>query len=281
MPEAEASGGQVNRAENWRGLWSGKTGTWRLHLKSGKRTPACGHKSRDGAVTSKSSRSPLDFSQVLTGFQSAAFASCAHIRTILEKKKEADAKEQELRDRRERLRQEALETAREALEASEITKKSVNTLILEAQSDTEQAHRVREQLTEAARIAPEMFSETALQVIADNFTELSAPIYIRCATELCRSRQNVPDFVLSAALNAIDVGPVEAADSACFLLDLHAQINGISTLQSRLPSVLQILDRRMPSWLSRDKLAGSEVPGIIAVLQTCMDADPDFVLAQF
>ena len=202
-------------------------------------------------------------------------------RTILQKKKEADAKEQELWDRRERLRQESLETARQALESSEITEKSVNSLILEAQSDTEQAHRVREQLIEAARIAPEMFSENALQVIADNFTVPSAPIYIRCATELCRSRQNVPDFVLTAALNVVDVGPIEAADSACLLLDLHARISGISTLQSQLPSLLQILDRRTPRWLTHDNLAGSDIPGIIAVLRTCMDADPDLVLAQF
>jgi hypothetical protein len=202
-------------------------------------------------------------------------------RTILQKKKKADAKEQELRDRRERLRQEALATAREALESSEITEKSVNSLILEAQSDTEQAHRVREQLIEAARIAPEMFSENALQVIVDNFTVPSAPIYIRCATELCRSRQNVPDFVLTAALNVVDVGPIEAADSACLLLDIHARISGISTLHSQLPSLLQILDRRTPRWLTHDDLAGSDIPGIIAVLRTCMDADPDLVLAQF
>jgi hypothetical protein len=202
-------------------------------------------------------------------------------RTILQKKKEADAKEQELRDRRERLRQEALETAREALESSEITEKSVNSLILEAQSDTEQAHRVREQLIKAARIAPEMFSENALQVIADNFMVPSAPIYIRCATELCRSRQNVPDFMLSAALNAVDIGPMEAADSACLLLDLHAQINGISILQSHLPSLLQILDRRMPRWLRHDDLAVTDIPGMITVLRTYMVADPNLVLAQF
>jgi hypothetical protein len=140
-------------------------------------------------------------------------------RTILQKQKEADAKEQELQDRRERLRQEALETAREALETSEITERSVNTLILEAQSGTEPAHRVREQLIEAARIAPEMFPENALQVITDNFTEPSAPIYIRCVTELCRSRQDVPDFVRSAALSAVNIGSIEAADSACLLLD--------------------------------------------------------------
>ena len=138
-----------------------------------------------------------------------------------------------------------------------------------------------QQLIEAARIAPEMFSENALQVIADNFTVPSAPIYIRCATELCRSRQNVPDFVLTAALNVVDVGPVEAADSACLLLDVHARINGISTLQSQLPLLLQILDRRTPRWLRRDNLAGFDIPRIIAVLRTCMDADPDLVLAQF
>jgi hypothetical protein len=200
-------------------------------------------------------------------------------RQVLQEKEEADAKAQELRSRREQLSQQALETAREALETTEITERSVNTLILEGQYDTEQGQRTREQLNEAARLAPEMFSDNAVQVIVDNFTEPSAAAYIACATELCRSRRHVPEFVMSAAMRVVDTGPIEAVDVACSLIALNAQMNGPSTLRSTLPALLQALDRRIPTSLNRENISDS-VPGIVAMVKTCMAADPNSVVTQ-
>jgi hypothetical protein len=202
-------------------------------------------------------------------------------RKILQDKEEADAEAQQLCARREQLRQHALKTAREALETREITEKSVNTLILEAQSDTDEGQRVRDQLNEAARIAPEMFSDSAVRVIVDSFTGPSAPTYIRCAAELCRSRRHIPDFLLGAVLKTIDIGPIEAVDSACLVLELDAQLNGPSTLQSALDSLLRALDRTPRCHTGdEDEDVTSGVSGIIAVLRTCMRADPDLVVAQ-
>jgi len=165
-------------------------------------------------------------------------------RIVLASKEQGDAEVEKRAARRHQLEQEAYSAAEAALRTQEITEKSVNTLILRLEQEQEESSIATERLLEAAKLGPELFSDQALQVLADGFQEEQGAARAAIVRAVCQGRGQVPEVVREAAQRAVAAG----SEAACALLAEASRQGNVTPFLPLLPAILKIPDYGMWAW---------------------------------
>lgn len=165
-------------------------------------------------------------------------------RLVLANKEKGEAKAEEQAARRHQLEQEAYSAAEAALQTQEITEKSVNTLILRLEQGQEEASVATARLLEAARLGPELFSDQALQVLADGLQGEQGSAKAAILKAVCQSRGQMPTVVREAAQRAVTAG----LDAACALLAEAGRQEDVTPFLPLMLDILAIPDYGMWAW---------------------------------
>ncbi|WP_441287575.1 hypothetical protein ACSRUE_36310 [Sorangium sp. KYC3313] len=137
--------------------------------------------------------------------------------------------------RRRELERQTQQEATSALQTKEMTHASVNQLILRFHNP-EQATDVIQSLKDAAKIAPEFFSDDALKVLVDGFTTALGEACVEIVRSVLLNRKDLSAFMQKAAVDAVHAG----LDTACSIIVDHFSDFERTALLEALASALNI-----------------------------------------
>jgi hypothetical protein len=173
-------------------------------------------------------------------------------REVFNEKAKADAQKEVDRAQREELKQRLYQGAQQALDTRDTPRRSINSLVLALQDSEPNAPEYRDitdQLIQAAKVAPEHFSDEALRVLVagDEETRLATGLHI--SRSICTFRKGVPDFVLQAATKAVRQSFDVGGDAACGILLEHALINDLGDVLPLLQPIISVANYRLAHFL--------------------------------
>lgn len=173
-------------------------------------------------------------------------------REVFEEKAKADAQKERDESQREELKQRLHQEAQQALDTRDTPRRSINSLVLALQDSETNAPEYRDiadQLLQAAKVAPEHFSDEALRVLVTSDEESHLAIGLRISRSICAFRKNVPDFVLQAATKTVGQPFDMGGDAACGILLEHALTNGLGHVLPLLQSIISVANYRLAHFL--------------------------------
>ncbi len=192
-------------------------------------------------------------------------------RQVFEEQAKAEAGRQQAQERHEELKRQLQQHAQQSLATVDTPRQSINALILalqDAEPSSPQYQDIADQLTQAAQIAPEHFSDEALHVLVNSLDERHRTTGLSVALQICVHRKNVPNFVFEAATQALtqlyDIG----GEAACGVLIERALHHKLSDVLPLLERILAVANYRLADFMMspfiRDK---PQFPNALKLLQ--------------
>jgi hypothetical protein len=173
-------------------------------------------------------------------------------REVFDEKAKADAQKEQDREQREELKQRLYQEAQQALDTRDTPRRSINSLVLafqDSEPNTPEYRDIIDQLIQAAKVAPEHFSDEALRVLVTGDEETHLAAGLRVSRPICAFRKRVPDFVLQAATKTVGRPFDMGGDAACGILLEHALINDLSDVLPLLQSIISVANYRLAHFL--------------------------------
>ncbi len=204
-------------------------------------------------------------------------------RLIIAEKESEIAEKRETEIRRQQLEKELYIQAKATLDTKEVTEGSVNRLILNLYSkEIEDSSELHSQLVEAAQMAPEFFSEKALQVLTDCFLEDFGKVCIQVTRKICKFRKEIPDFVFQMSCSVISNGFSEKIDDAYGIIADYIELNGAQSVLPILPEIISAADYYRSLWLTHGfRHETPHLPNLIDLFHFLFNNEPDAVRAAF